>query len=297
MSEHRPWLRRVLHYLEGVAVALAFALIGILPLDVASWIGGTIARIIGPALAVTKRARANLRRAFPGIGDQEVDTIIRGMWDNIGRVTAEYPHLGKFDLYQPGGRVEVHGVAPVVAGHRTGQRYIFFSGHFGNWEVGTLASTQTGMKAIEIYRAANNPIVDRIIIKARTAMGRRLAPKGPLAARALIAAPQQGLNLGMLVDQKMNDGIPVPFFGRDAMTAPALARLALKYGYLPVPFRVERVRGAHFRLIAEPPMTLPKSGDLQADTLALMTEVNRVLERWIRERPDHWFWIHRRWPD
>ena len=95
----------------------------------------------------------------------------------------------------------------------------------------------------------------------------------------------------------MNDGIPVPFFGRDAMTAPALARLALRYDCAVVPVRVDRIAGARFRITVETPLALPHSGDTEADTLALMTAVNAVIERWVRERPEHWFWLHRRWPD
>jgi KDO2-lipid IV(A) lauroyltransferase len=101
----------------------------------------------------------------------------------------------------------------------------------------------------------------------------------------------------MLVDQKLNDGIAVPFFGRDAMTAPALARLARRYDCIVVPVRVVRLGGAHFRLICDPPLKVPKTADAQADALALMTEVNATIERWIRARPEQWFWLHRRWPE
>jgi KDO2-lipid IV(A) lauroyltransferase len=101
----------------------------------------------------------------------------------------------------------------------------------------------------------------------------------------------------MLVDQKMNDGIAVPFFGRDAMTAPAIAELALRYDCTVLPARVERLPGAKFHVTVFPPHPLPTSGDKAADVLALMTTINATLEGWIRERPGHWFWLHRRWPD
>ena len=84
---------------------------------------------------------------------------------------------------------------------------------------------------------------------------------------------------------------------RPALTAPALARLALRYDCAVIPVRVDRIAGARFRITDEAPLPLPRSGDNEADTLALMTSVNQVLERWIRERPEHWFWLHRRWPD
>lgn len=268
-----------------------------LPLDWASGFTGCLARKIGPHLGINKRARENLRRAMPELAPDAVERIIDGMWDNLGRLVGEYPHLGAYRVYEPGGRIEMVGAENIRAQGAPGKRAIFFSGHFGNWEVATLAVTQAGLRVAEIYRAANNPLVDKLINRARGVVGSELVPKGTIAARRAIVALQEGRHIAMLVDQKMNDGIAVPFFGRDAMTAPALARLALRYDCAVVPVRVDRLKGAHFRITAEPPLPLPRSGNIEADTLALMTSVNRVLERWIRERPDHWFWLHRRWPD
>jgi KDO2-lipid IV(A) lauroyltransferase len=124
-----------------------------------------------------------------------------------------------------------------------------------------------------------------------------LIPKGAVASRRAVAALRRGGHLSLLVDQKMNDGITVPFFGRDAMTAPALALFALHYDCDVLPVRIERTEGAHFRLTVYPPLTLPDSGDRDAGVLALMTAVNQSLEGWIRERPEQWFWLHRRWPN
>jgi len=100
----------------------------------------------------------------------------------------------------------------------------------------------------------------------------------------------------MLVDQKMNNGIAVPFFGRPAMTAPALAQLALRFDCPVVPARVVRLNGAHFQLIVYPPLEVAKTGDREHDTLTLMTQVNTMIEGWIRERPEQWLWLHNRWP-
>ena len=112
---------------------------------------------------------------------------------------------------------------------------IIFSGHIANWEIGLLAAVQYGISVAQIYRAANNPLVDRMIARFRGDAG-ELIPKGAVAARRAIAVLRRGAHLTMLADQKMNDGIPVPFFGRPAMTAPALASLALR-------FRLRRAAG------------------------------------------------------
>ena len=301
VPSRRPLGRRLLNALldalEGGGAWLLFGLSGRLPVAWASGIAGSLARAIGPHLAISRRARQNLRRALPGLDEGGVEQIVRGMWDNLGRVAAEYAHLGQYRVYEPGGRIEMVGAETIRRHGAPGERAIFFSGHFGNWEVATLAVTQAGLGVAEIYRAANNPIVDGIINYARSVIGSELVPKGTLGARRALAALKQGRHIAMLVDQKMNDGIPVPFFGRDAMTAPALAKFALHFGCAVVPVRVDRLPHARFRITAEPALQYQRTDNAQRDTLALMTQVNQVLERWIRDRPDHWFWLHRRWPE
>jgi Kdo2-lipid IVA lauroyltransferase/acyltransferase len=173
---------------------------------------------------------------------------------------------------------------------------IFFSGHIANWEIAALAAVQYGISVAQIYRAANNPLVDRMIARFRGDRG-EFIPKGPVAARRAIAALRCGTHLTMLADQKMNDGISVPFFGRPAMTAPALAVLALRFDCDVLPVRVERLDGAHFRLTVFPPLPLSRSGEPHAEAAALMARVNATLEVWIRDRPEQWLSLHRRWPD
>ena len=303
----RAWLRRggavaeprhrLGYALEALAARVLFGLFRLLPLDAASAVGGFIGRSIGPWLGASKRAVVNLRRAMPELGEDEIRRIVRGMWDNLGRVVAEYPHLREINVYGDDGRVEREGVEEILANRVPDRPYIFFSAHLGNWEIATLAAAQAKFEVTQIYRAANNPFVDRLIHEVRSGIGSELIPKGAVAARRAVAAIQAGRSLTMLVDQKMNDGIAVPFFGRDAMTAPALARLARRYDCIVVPARVERINGAHFRLTCDAPLPVPKTDDAHADMLALMTAVNATVERWIRARPEQWFWLHRRWPE
>jgi len=293
MAERRLG-RRSAHLAEGVAARVLYAGFAVLPIDAASAVGGFLARSIGPRLGASKRARLNLRRAMPELDDAAIERIVAGMWDNLGRVIAELPHLREIEVFSRTARVELVGADAILADRS--RPYIFFSGHYGNWEIAALGAAQAGFAVAQIYRAANNPLIDRLINKAR---GDRieLIPKGAVAARRALAAMQRGHSLALLVDQKMNDGIPVPFFGRDAMTAPALARLARRFDCVVVPARVERIAGARFRLVCDPPLAVPRTADAHADALALMTAVNAVLERWIRARPEQWFWLHRRWPD
>ncbi|MBV8133247.1 MAG: lauroyl acyltransferase [Alphaproteobacteria bacterium] len=285
-----------IHRLEAWGVALLSGAFAALPLDRASALGAAMGRVIGPFLPISKHARRNIKRAFPGLSESEIADIIWGMWDNLGRVAAEYPHLRKIRVFELGGRVETHGFEHMDRAVAAGRRMIIFSGHIANWEIGMLAAVQYGISVAQIYRAANNPLVDRMITRFRGDAG-ELIPKGAVAARRAIATLRRGAHLTMLADQKMNDGIPVPFFGRPAMTAPALAALALRFDCDVLPARVERLGGAHFRLTVSPPLPLPRSGNSHADAAALMAQVNAILETWIRDRPEQWFWVHRRWSD
>jgi KDO2-lipid IV(A) lauroyltransferase len=268
----------------------------LLPLDWASAIGGALARAIGPRLGISKRARLNITRALPELSRAEVEDIVAGMWDNLGRVAAEYPHLRKIRVFDPDGPVETHGLENIDRAVAAGRRMIVFSGHIANWEIGMLAAVQYGVEVAQIYRAANNPVVDGMITRFRH-IGGELIPKGTVAARRALAVLRRGAHLTMLADQKMNDGIPVPFFGRPAMTATALAVFALRFDCDVLPARVERLGGARFRLTVFPPLPLGRSGDHHADVTGLMARVNQTLEEWIRDRPGEWFWLHRRWPD
>lgn len=281
-------------YAAAFGARFALALFGCLPLDTASAFGGWIARKLGPRIGIHRVAARQLRRAMPGLDEAAVARVLDGMWDNLGRVMAEYPHLPKLRL---GDRVELVGTEYLDAVRESGKAAIFFSAHFGNWELISLAGSQSGLPLTLVYRAANNPLTEELLqnLRARASNARHV-PKGVRAARALLQALQNNEALGMLVDQKLNSGVSVPFFGHPAMTAPAIAELALRLGCPVLGVRAERLGGARFRVTVEPPFTLTPSGDREADVLAGLGKVHAVLERWIRERPDHWFWVHKRWP-
>ena len=213
--------RRARYYLEYLLVRAAFAVFRALPLDRASALGGWIGRKLGPRLKITDRARANLSRALPELSEDARAKIVGDMWEHLGRVFAEYPHLGDFQLYDGDDRVEVVGAEYVDQLREDGIGGIFVSGHIGNWEITSLGAIQRGMPLVQIYRAANNPWVDRLLERCRAPIGGRNYPKSRRGARNIVEALNSGEHLAMLVDQKYNEGIPVPFFGRDAMTAPA----------------------------------------------------------------------------
>ena len=279
--------------LEAGAVRAVLSLFRALPVDAASGFGGWLARSIGPRLKVSNVARANLARAFPEKSQAEIETIVADVWDNLGRVAGEIPHIPTLIAE----RVEVVGLETVTHMRTDGLPGLFIGAHSGNWELASALAKREGMDLTVVYRAANNPWVEDVYREFRTNAGTRQIRKGAEGAREILAELRQGGHLGMLVDQKMNDGIAVPFFGRDAMTAPAAARFALKFRCPVSMLRVERLDGARFRMTFLPPLELPDSGDIHADTLALTARMTAQIEDWVRRDPGQWLWLHKRWPE
>ena len=292
-----PLTHYLFHPLQAGAAVVVYTLFRILPLDAASALGGWMSRTVGPHLGISSRAVKNLAAAFPEKSPAEIAAIVRGMWDNLGRVAAEYPHLSEINVYGPDSIVETideENLDLLLEGGRPG---IFFSAHIGNWEILSLGATQRGVSLDRVYREANNRLVEWLYQHGRAAVEGALIPKGPSGARELLKSIKKGRHLAMLVDQKMNDGIPVPFFGRDAMTAPALAELALRYDCPVVPARIKRLKGARFQMTVYPPLELVRTGDHKADVAANMAQVNALIEEWVRDAPEQWLWLHNRWPD
>ncbi|MCB4822373.1 lysophospholipid acyltransferase family protein [Roseicella aerolata] len=279
--------------LERLAARLLFALARVLGPVGASDFGGALARTLGPLLPVSRIARDNLARALPELDAAARRRVVRGMWDNLGRTVAELPHLPALHWEIVG---EAH-LAPLVA---QGGPAILVSGHIANWEVLPPAAARLGIRIGSVYRAADNPLVDALIngLRARAVEGEPLPlfPKGAQGARAALKFLSGGGVLGMLADQKLNDGIAVPLLGIPAMTAPAPAQLALRFRCPLIPVRVERLGPCRFRLVVEPPLAVPDGLDRQAAIRALTLAVNDRLSAWIRERPAEWLWLHRRWP-
>ena len=262
-------------------------------------LGGRIARLLGPRLPVSRVADRNLAAALPELDPAARRRIVARVWDNLGRTVFEMPHLASFGRTADGPGFEVQGERHLAGLGDRDAPALFFSGHLGNWEMVLPIAAALGIRVAGFYRAASNPEVDRAIQAMRlAALGDRVSmfAKGAAGARAALAHLGRGGALGLLVDQKMNDGIAVPFFGRPAMTAPALAQFALRFDAPIMPVHVVRLGPCRFRMVCEAPLVVPRTGDRAADILAISSAVNARLERWIREDPSAWLWLHRRWP-
>jgi KDO2-lipid IV(A) lauroyltransferase len=288
------------YQIEAAALWIGIRVLRMLGPVPASNIGGFVAGTIGPWLPVSRVAESNLRFAMPELDSSARARVIRGVWNNLGRTAAEVPHLASLRRTSEGPGWECDDDAELRSLQTHGGPAILFSGHLANWEIGLAVAAAMGLRVSWFYRAASNPKADWLLqALRREAMGADVPmfAKGASGARAALGHLRRGGLLGMLVDQKLNEGIAVPFFGRDAMTTPVLAEFALRLRCPIVPIHPVRLGPARFRIICESPLTFPDTGDRAADVRTLTLAINGILEGWIRQQPDCWLWLHRRWPE
>ncbi|WP_459673435.1 lysophospholipid acyltransferase family protein [Acidisoma sp. 7E03] len=272
----------------------AIAILRALGPERASRLAGAVAAAIGPRLSPSRTADRNLALAFPDLDAPARRRIISAVWRNLGSNVGELPHLAALKRTVSGPGWELVGEEHLPKGQA-----IFFSAHCGNWEMILPVASQLGLAVSGAYRRASNPAVEDVIQALRCAAhGSHVTmfPKGAAGARAAIAHLSRGGSLGLLVDQKMNDGIPVPFFGRPAMTATAPAQFALRFNLPLIPIRIERLGPARLRVICEAALEVPLSGNRTADIQALTAALTARVEDWVRADPGAWLWLHRRWP-
>jgi len=284
---------RFKHRLEYWGVRFGFWLFRKLGRIRAGKFAGWLARTIGPRLKAHKTARNNITAAMPELSPQEVDIILDRMWDNLGANVGEMPFVREMSVTAP--FVEVEGLEVLEKLKQERKPALFLTAHYGQWELGAAACRYVENDVHIIYRAANNPLVEAYFQENREAPGATFIPKGRQGARAMLKALKTAGGVTLLNDQKQNTGVPIPFFGRDAMTATAIADLAVRFNYPIIPMQPVRLAEGRHKLIIHPPIYANTEGDRQENVVELLTRINQLYEDWIRERPDHWFWVHNRW--
>lgn len=278
-------MKRVRYLIEAALVRSLIFGFGLMPVEMASATGGTIARFIGPKLSASRKAKRHVMNSLH-VEPQEAERIIQGMWENLGRVFAEYPHLPT--IYQHHVEVVGEDIAQDLA--QTYGPILFFSGHLANWEVGAPSLRRFNIDVDLIYRPPNNPFVENILQKCRSMQGAlKTYPKSSAGMRLVMGALKNDRRIGILIDQKYNQGVEARFFGQPAMTSPAFIQLAQKFNCPLIPVQVERIKGPNFRVTIHPSLDVSKPVD------ALIEDAHRLLEEWITARPEQWLWIHRRW--
>ncbi len=288
-------MKKLRYIIEAILLYASFTFFKCLPAQTASSIGGWLGKTIGPKLAASRKAKKNIQHALPEKTEKQQNIIIRGMWENLGRVIAEYPHLEKIS------RNHAHVNNKELLFHyiHSNTAIVFIGGHLANWEMNAPTMLTQFDKSIKLtYRAPNNPYVNKLLEHLRSLNGKiKGYPKARESGKLIMQSIKNNDLLGILIDQKYNEGIEAQFFSRPAMTNPIFVQLAQKYNCPIIPVRVERIKGCKFNLTPHPAIpTHDKSGQ-KRPILDVINDANNLLESWIRERPEQWLWLHRRWKD
>lgn len=286
-SHRRIWQRLITDPLVALVAFIIWEILKKMPVKRASDTGACLGALAGKIMKRRNHiGMVNLRIAFPNKTEEDRREILKKMWRHWGRFYAEMPHA--HTLFQ---KAEVHGFEYLkrAAAEKTGG--FVCSAHLGNWELAVSQPLFDDCYLNPVYRRANNPWLDKLMFQRRTGI---LIPKGISGARKIMDVLRHHGFVVILCDQKLREGISVPLFGRPAMTAPAIAILALKFQVPIFMARSIRQPDGHFVMDVSDKLEMPQAKDTEEAVRQIMTEINRRLETWIRENPEQWLWIHRR---
>lgn len=289
-------LRHRAEYLFLRAVLLPMQ---VLPRVSARRLGAFLTRIVGKIAGGLKRTgRRNLQLAFPGIPEQEMDSLLAGMYRNLGWLLAEFAQMPRYSAsYVQKHVMRYEGLENYVAAAQKGNGVLVLTGHLGAWELSSFVHSLLGRPMGMVIRRLDNPLVDDYVNSIRCMHGNRILHKDDFA-RGLLRAMQAGETVGILMDTNMTppQGVFVPFFGREACTASGLARVARKTGAAVLPgFLLWSEEEQRYVLHFGAELKLYKTADAEADAMANTALFAAVTESYIRRYPDQWLWLHRRW--
>lgn len=292
------------HAFNTVVGFFATGLLKIVRVANPEWLANVSAatmRRLGPRLKEHQIGRSNLHAAFPDMPPAEIERILDGAWQNLGRFAAEFAHLDRLwdaGISQYGSdRVQwsEESLARALRLRDDGKPTLLFAAHLANWEFAAVAAHQVGFKSAVLYRPPNiGAVADAAVEMRRRLMG-TLIPTDYVAPIKIAEEIDRGTHVGMLVDQYYTRGVDVTFFGRPARTNPLIARLARQFECPIYGIRSIRRPGGRFWLELTGPVEPPRDADGRIDVNGTMQRINDVVEGWVREHPEQWLWMHRRW--
>lgn len=290
-------LTKIIYRLEAFGLNILEKLFSLLGLEVSSFIFGTIFMIFGPLTRPSFLAMKNIKKVMPELNFFQRFKIVLGMWNNLGRNLAEFTNVNSISFQKLSKNINIddESIANLKKMKKNNSGGIIFTAHFGNWEVFSQVFSEFKIPFSAIYREMNNKFVDDIVLKYREKTGMDLIPKGQKGIMKLARNLKNGRKILMLVDQRLSNGIKVPFMGAPSMTTDSVATFALKHDYKvysAVAFR--RSFGCYFDIkIRE--FDVINTGNLEQDIRDTTIKVNQEIENWIKQKPEQWFWVHNRW--
>ena len=292
--DNRP-LRHSLWLLDLLLIGLLYGLFRLLPVAWASRAGDWLGRRIGPWFrSRCDHMRANLGLAFPDKSPAEIERLLPEIWGNGGAVLGEFPHLPR--IVDPRhDYLDIRFEQDIPTYSDPTRPAVFVTAHIANWEAAGASLHRYGVPLVALYTPLANPWLEKLLRRSRRALGCELISRDA-SMRPFVQAVRNGRSVAMIMDRRIDQGVPIPFFGADKPSSTLAARLALKFDCPLVPVKIERRGGPRFTVTFCRPLT-PADPTATADAQArdLTRQIHRHFEQWITERPGAWFCSKKIW--
>ena len=285
-------MKQIKYFFQFLFVIIFFSLFKILGFKISSAIGGKLFEIIGPMFRSKKLIHSNIKRAIPDINLQDINKLTKLMWNNYGRVFAEYIFIKDFRSGKIDSTVEIIGQETLAEIKKNNKPVVFISGHFSNFELMAMHLEKAGIELSAIYRPLNNIFLNKIIEKIRkNYICKNQIKKGIGGMKKLISLKKNNYSTALMIDQRVSEGIKADFFNQEALTTTIPAQLVKKFNIPVVPIFIERINGINFKITINKPLNFSKETSIKDITIKL----NQILEKMIIGNPEQWIWSHNRW--
>ena len=280
------------YFLQFIIIVFLFLIFKILGVKFSSFLGGKLFQIIGPAFRSKEIINNNIKRAFPDLNSKEINKIKSSMWNNYGRVFAEYIYMKNFRHGNLSKNISIEGEDILTNIKKQNQKVIFISGHFSNFELMAMQIDKLDLKIGAIYRPLNNIFLNKIMERIRKKyICNNQIKKGIGGLKELIKLNNEGYSTALMIDQRVSQGIKSNFFNEAAFTTTVPAQLVKKFNIPVVPIFIERYEGIKFKMKVFKPVHFSVE-----DTIENITaDLNKILEKMILDNPNNWIWSHNRW--
>ena len=280
------------YFFQFLTVILCFLIFKILGPNLSSRVSGKIFETIGPFFRPKKIILSNIKKAFPENDSKHSDTLTKIMWNNYGRVFAEYMFMKDFRFGKLQQNIEIEGQNILEEIKNTNNQVVFISGHFSNFELMAMYLEKSGIKLSAIYRPLNNIFLNRIMEKIRKKyICKNQIKKGIGGLKKIITLKKKNFSTALMIDQRVSEGILSSFFNEKALTTTIPAQLVKRFKIAIVPVYIERVKGINFKIIINKPIKFSKEISKEEIT----EELNKIIENMIIRKPGLWIWSHNRW--
>ena len=285
-------MKSIKYFIQFLIISIFFILFKILGLSFASYLSGKIISFIGPLFRSKNLIKSNILKALPNLSQHEVEKITKKMWNNYGRILAEYIFIKDFRMSKLENNIEIKGLEILNRIRQNNEPVIFISGHFNNFELMAMQIEKSGINLAAVYRPLNNKFLNFIMEKIRKKyICKNQIKKGISGTRQLLSFFKKKTSIALMIDQRVSQGIKTNFFKYKAFTTTIPAQFVKKFKCKIVPIYIERVKNTKFRLTIHEPLVYLDHESIESITL----DLNLILEKLILKNPDQWIWSHNRW--